>query len=135
MESGSEDGEIVGEVNENYDKGYVQPALTKVALGHNSSSRAASLSLLQQLVPGWGDADDELVHPSSVKRKPKKEKKSKRDKRAKQQPAADANGTPAAEHPDYTAFYGSDVSSTTGQLCSGSVVTSVSCQRFCQPSN
>lgn len=115
MESGSEDGEIVGEVNENFDRGYVQPDTTKVALGKNSS-RAASLSLLQQLVPGWGDADDELLHHSTVKRKPKKEKKSKKDKHAKQQPAADGNGTSAAQHTDYRAFYGSDVSQAAAQI-------------------
>lgn len=111
MASGSEDGEIVGEVNEHFDKaGYVQSEAATAAAGKNTS-RAASLSLLQQLVPGWGDEDDDLDKYSKPKRKPKKEKKSKKDKKGSHhhhhQSAAE-HGTPDAQHQaaEYEAFYG-----------------------------
>lgn len=117
-ESGSEDGEIAGEVNENYDQaGYVQHVAAAAAPpGVGSNSR--KLALLQQLVPGWGEPDE--LEPAAattnghVKRKPKKEKKrSKKQKQGSQkQPVAAAAGdrTWQQQAADYRAFYGAKVS-------------------------
>jgi hypothetical protein len=107
MDSGSEDGEIAGEVNEEFDEAdYAQPLHSRQSPA--SSGKAASLTLLQQLVPGWGDEDDEpAAHVPS--KKPKKQKKHK--KSSKQQPAAAAAGGDHAGHQaaGYRSFYGYQV--------------------------
>lgn len=115
MASGSEDGEIVGEVNEDYDKAHYVPkqpsaAAKASAPGPNSSK----LSLLQQLVeqPGWDDEPSPAAaNGNSSKRKPKKEKKSKKDKQGSRQlPAAAAPLSPHEQQAaNYMAFYGSKV--------------------------
>jgi hypothetical protein len=105
MDSGSEDGEIAGEINEEFDKSdYVQPLHSRQTPA--SSSKAASLTLLQQLVPGWGNEDDEPA-AEVVKKKPKKQKK---HKKSKQQPASAAGGSQAAQQAaGYRSFYGHQV--------------------------
>lgn len=105
---GSEDGEIVGEVNDNYNKAdYVHPAAKEVP-GQNSS-RAASLSLLAKLVPGWADGEDEPEDTNgTAKRKPKKEKKQRKGKQVKQAAAA-ALSPHQQQAAQYRAFYGAKV--------------------------
>lgn len=115
-ESGSEDGEIAGEVNEHYDQaGYVQPVAAAAAAPPDGGS-SRKLALLQQLVPGWGEPDE--LEPAAatsnghVKRKPKKEKKkSKKQKQGSQkQPVAAGDRTWQQQAADYRAFYGAKVS-------------------------
>lgn len=105
MNSGSEDGEIAGEINEEFDKSdYAQPLHSRQTPA--SSSKAASLSLLQQLVPGRGDEDDEPA-AEVLKKRPKKQKK---HKKSKQQTASAAGGSQAAQQAaGYRSFYGHQV--------------------------
>lgn len=109
MDSGSEDGEIVGEVNENFDKAdYVQHSAPRAATDKSSSK--TGLALLQQLLPGWDDEPDGAADGGSAqKRKPKKEKKHKKLKREQSSTAA-GKGSPAEHGGDYRSFYGANVS-------------------------
>jgi hypothetical protein len=109
-----EDGEIAGEVNENYQHCISPPKR------HASTREAAApsaVAALQQQLPGW---EDEQEHAERVKRKSKKEKKKeKKDKQkdpdgrtatsATRRAAADAAGS-QGQQATYVNVYGSNVS-------------------------
>jgi hypothetical protein len=108
-----EDGEIVGEVNENYQQ-CISPRKRHAATREAEVASAAGAQQQQQL-PGW---DDEQQPAGSAKRKPKKEKKKKQKDLAGQSAAA-GNGHAAAaadaagsqgQEATYVNVYGSNVS-------------------------
>ncbi|WIA31649.1 hypothetical protein OEZ86_002529 [Tetradesmus obliquus] len=103
-----EDGEIVGEVNENYEQCISAPE--PHAAKHGAAATSAAAAHKQQL-PGWEDEQQPAGH---VKRKPKKERK-KKHKDAAGGPAEAGDGHDAADAPDsqgqqatYVNVYGSN---------------------------
>ncbi|WIA11560.1 hypothetical protein OEZ85_011669 [Tetradesmus obliquus] len=103
-----EDGEIVGEVNENYEQCISAPE--PHAAKHGAAATSAAAAHKQQL-PGWEDEQQPAGH---VRRKPKKEKK-KKHKDAVGGPAEAGDGHDAADAPDsqgqqatYVNVYGSN---------------------------
>lgn len=107
-----EDGEIVGEVNENYEQCISAPEPN--AAKHGAAATSAAAAHKQQL-PGWEDEQQPAGH---MKRKPKKERK-KKHKDAAGGPAEAGDGHDAADAPDsqgqqatYVNVYGSNVSGT-----------------------
>jgi Fe-S oxidoreductase len=108
-----EDGEIVGEVNENYQR--CSPRERHAAKREAEPASAAGAQ--QQQLPGW---EDEQQPAGTAKRKPKKEKKKKKQKDLAGQSSAAGNGNIAAAAGDavgsqgqettYVNVYGSNVS-------------------------
>jgi hypothetical protein len=105
-----EDGEIIGEVNENYQNCVSEPELHAAKQGAAATSAVAAD---KQQLPGWEEEHEPAGH---VKRRPKKEKK-KKQKDAAGPPAAAGNGHAAADaagsngqQATYVNVYGSNVS-------------------------
>lgn len=121
MEDSGDEGEILGEVNNDYNKeGYVvQPINTKQrAPARMDSSKLALFKQLQCLVPEEDEHEPEALDPPrrSSQKKSKKSKKHKKHKASNQHSqhhcdkaaaAAAANGT---KHADYRHVYGHNVS-------------------------
>jgi hypothetical protein len=122
-----EDGEIVGEVNENYQQYVSAPAVHAAKHGEAATPSAAAAG--NQQLPGW---EDEQELAGNAKRKPKKEKKKKQHQLAGG-PVAAGNGHAAAVAADapgsqgrqatYVDVYGSNVSAEATSKC----VTYLSC--------
>jgi hypothetical protein len=131
-----EDGEIVGEVNENYQR-CINPRERHAA--KREAELASAAGAQQQQLPGW---DDELQAAGNTKRKPKKEKKKKQKDLAGQSAAA-GNGNIAAaaaaaadavgsqgQEATYVNVYGSNVSAASASYFIA--VACCSCMLFLQ---